>query len=231
MKKLTFLIVLALIGVTIWGQDTNKIKSTGDVGIGTTKPQATLHIKSAGIAESSLINKDANLIIEGTGTSRTIGQGAALGFVVPATTDGSSSWQQGRILVTPDNSANYNAAGRMYLQTRYNISGGWDWRNNLVLTSNGNVGIGITNPNGQLEVRGSIYYSLNDQVKTIVHTSGDGNSYFNFIGGATNSRIGFQIDGSSKMSILNSGDVGIGKIPTTKLDVAGNIKCDTRLSE
>ena len=96
--------------------------------------------------------------------------------------------------------------------------------NYMTMSATGALGIGTTSPNGKLEVRGSINYSLNDQVKTIVHTSGDGNSYFNYIGGASNSRIGFQIDGSSKMSIMNNGDIGIGTIPSAKLDVNGDIK-------
>jgi hypothetical protein len=70
--------------------------------------------------------------------------------------DGGNPWEQGRIIVTPDNTNNANASGRMYLQTRYINSAGtsWDWQNNLVLTSNGNVGIGTTTPAAKLDVQG-----------------------------------------------------------------------------
>jgi len=129
--------------------------SNANIGIGTNAPNAILHIKS-GTVDRNLY--DANLIIEATSISRTLDKGVAIGFVVPANTDGSNSWQQGRILVTPDNNSNYNASGRMYLQTRYFDGGGqeWKWRNNLVLNSLGYVGIGIIDPAYKLDVCGTI---------------------------------------------------------------------------
>jgi len=134
----------------------NNVLIKGKVGIGTSLPKSVFHIRSNSIDNLSTSRFDANMIIEATNTSRTIGIGAALGFVVPANTDGSNSWQQGRILVTPDNTGNTNACGRMYLQTRYLESGAWKWRNNLVLRSSGRVGIGTTNPQSELAVNGTI---------------------------------------------------------------------------
>ena len=45
----------------------------------------------------------------------------------------------------------------MYLQTRYNGGGVWKWRDNLVLKSNGNIGIGTSNPDEKLTVKGKIH--------------------------------------------------------------------------
>jgi len=126
------------------------------LGVGTSNPYATLHVKSNNVALSSTNQHDANMIIEGTSNSRTTSNGAALGFIVPANSNGSNPWQQGRILVTPDNTTNANACGRMYLQTRYLAGSTWKWRDNLVLRSNGRVGIGTNAPTAKLDVRGTI---------------------------------------------------------------------------
>ncbi|MGA9038988.1 MAG: hypothetical protein WB421_00505 [Terriglobales bacterium] len=115
--------------------------SGSNVGIGTTTPAAALHVSSP-VVTTPNSEFTGNFLIQGTGTTRTPGLGSALGFVVPANTDGSNPWEQGRILVTPDNGNSGDASGRMYLQTRYLNGNGWNYQNNLVLTSNGSVGIG-----------------------------------------------------------------------------------------
>lgn len=57
-----------------------------------------------------------------------------------------------------------------------------------------------------------------------MNPNGDGNYYLNYAGGSSASRIGFQIDGSSKMSIMNNGNVGIGTTnPGNILEVQKNI--------
>ncbi len=45
MKKLSSLIFICLIGVSVWGQDTNVIGKTGSVGIGTLSPTAELDVR------------------------------------------------------------------------------------------------------------------------------------------------------------------------------------------
>ncbi|MGX1930062.1 hypothetical protein [Flagellimonas sp. 2504JD4-2] len=129
----------------------------GKVGVGTSSPDAKLHVENSAITQTSTAKTDANLIVQGTSTTRSTSEGAALGFVVPANTDGSNHWQQGRILVTPDNTNSSNASGRMYLQARYYSNGAWRWRNNLVLLSSGRVGIGTeVTGSHELAVEGSI---------------------------------------------------------------------------
>ncbi|MEO9802541.1 MAG: hypothetical protein ABJF04_04800 [Reichenbachiella sp.] len=129
----------------------------GNVGIGTSSSLAKLHVANSSISLTSTNSSDANLIIQGTSSTRSTSEGAALGFVVPADTDGSNFWQQGRILVTPENTNNANASGRMYLQTRYHGNGAWNWRKNLVLNSSGSVGVGTENTGThKLAVEGTI---------------------------------------------------------------------------
>uniref|UniRef100_UPI00404B282F hypothetical protein n=1 Tax=Fulvivirga sp. TaxID=1931237 RepID=UPI00404B282F len=157
-------------GWVVWGtRDTSTPQSTisfsninnaffqGNVGIGTNAPSAKLHVVNSSISQTSTAKTDANFIIQATSTTRSTTEGAALGFVVPANTDGSNHWQQGRILVTPDNTSGSNASGRMYLQTRYTNAGVWKWKNNLVLLSSGNVGIGTEAPSHKLDVNGTIH--------------------------------------------------------------------------
>ncbi|WP_422359459.1 hypothetical protein [Reichenbachiella sp.] len=135
--------------------DIMTITSNGKIGIGTTDPSANFHIQSPFTMLNSTSNQDSNMLIEGTSSTRRTTEGAALGFVVPANTDGSNGWEQGRLLVTPDNADNGRAEGRMYIQTRDRINNQWKWVNNLVLRSSGNVGIGTTSPEALLEVESS----------------------------------------------------------------------------
>ena len=114
----------------------------GNLVVGSSSALAPLHVSSPATSLGSTSSYDANFIVQSTSGTRSTSEGAAIGFVLPSKTDGSGTWQQGRILVTPDNTYNVNAAGRMFLQTRYIGNGAWRWRNNLVLTSNGSVGIG-----------------------------------------------------------------------------------------
>jgi hypothetical protein len=137
---------------------TSRFSVNGDgrviVGQSSTSNLFTVGGPSKTLAGDATIPYDqSHLTIQGTGNSRTPGIGAALGFVVPANTDGSNSWEQGRILVTPDNGNNGDAQGRMYIQTR-TTGGNWPWRNNLTLLSNGNVGINDTTPLAPLSVGG-----------------------------------------------------------------------------
>ncbi|MBQ4804321.1 hypothetical protein J8L88_15765 [Aquimarina sp. MMG015] len=98
----------------------------------------------------------------------------------------------------------------------------------LSINKTGNVGIGTTNPLAKLDVRGVIKTSHTDGRYVNLFTSGDGNSYINIAGGSTTSRFGFQVDGSSKMSIMKNGNVGIGTADTKgyKLGVKGKIAAE-----
>ena len=99
-----------------------------------------------------------------------------------------------------------------------------DFANNQFEILNSNVGIGVTNPSSKLEVKGVIKTVHTDGRYVNLFTSGDGNSYMNIAGGSASSRFGFQVDGSSKMSIMKNGNIGIGtSAADQKFVVNGNI--------
>ncbi|MDG3581259.1 hypothetical protein [Galbibacter pacificus] len=98
----------------------------------------------------------------------------------------------------------------------------------MTLDAQGRLGLGTTTtPKSKLEVKGVITSSstTSSNYVTSFFVSGDGNAYMNFVGGDADSRVGFQIDGGSAMSIYNDRSVGINTSSTGshKLAVGGSI--------
>jgi len=85
-----------------------------------------------------------------------------------------------------------------------------------------NVGIGTTNPTQKLEVNGTVLLS------TLPNSNGRlclGSVNTNLFSNAASGNLHISTNGSSRMIILNNGDVGIGTTsPTQKLEVAGNAR-------
>lgn len=104
-------------------------------------------------------------------------------------------------------------------------NGGNGYERFLTVLDNGNVGIGVGSPLAKLEVRGALRASYSSSRYLVMHSSSDGNSYINYTRGSSTSRLGFQINGSSKLSIMDNGNVGIGTTsPQSKLAVNGQIR-------
>ena len=143
------------------GTEQLTILSTGEVGIGTSNPLAKLAVTAPSLGEFDGANGNMrpNLDLIGTATNKTVGVGPSLTFALPANTDGSSTWQQARIMGGTANTTNQSPKGRLYLQTRdyYNRGSGnyWYWRTGLVVDYTGYVGIGTVAPSTTLEVYGA----------------------------------------------------------------------------
>jgi hypothetical protein len=99
---------------------------------------------------------------------------------------------------------------------------GAGWKNIVMASYGGNVGIGTTSVPQKLTVKGGITAtnSSNIQVVTMTNSSDDGRLIVNQAAGVT--KVLLDSDGDS---YFNGGDVGIGSAtPAYKLDVAGDIQ-------
>jgi hypothetical protein len=233
-QKLLYLAVLFGCTSAINAQ-TNVFPSDGNVGIGTTNPQAKLDVE--------------NNILLGLGSP-------AYGVRIKANFPSySGGWSRGFFVVNQDNSTNYIGLGVLGscsngITTMDRAWIGPDYNNpymNFLL--NGNVGIGTTTPGSKLEIfntaqTGHLLLSANDNfsadytrididfhVANTGHTIGRIASMYDDSsnGGSGGLRFYSRSCGSliEKMRITASGNIGIGTTsPDQKLTVKGKIHAE-----
>ena len=209
-----------------------RISSDGNVGIGTTAPQANFHM--AGIT-------NVRQFLEATGDNSAL-RNAYLQWKL-------SGQDAGMIKVEKLSGDDSDEA---YMSFRI---GGISYANQaMLIQGNGDVGIGTDTPQAKLHVNGSIiggrgvtqYISLTGDASanTITAVSDPGNPKPFLIqadseskniqirtNAATDNAIYFQPGGSTHMTILANGNVGIGtSVPSAKLSIlssqAGELKLD-----
>jgi hypothetical protein len=227
-------------GTNYWILSGNSLYATPtnvNVGIGTTSPQAKLHVVDSAIISSG---EAASLNIKGRG-GQNIYNFAAVNLVDDRP-NANRIWH-----ITHRSNANPQDVNKLFF-SYYN---GNRWSNLLAIATSGNVGIGTTSPQAKLHVlEGGIILQGGENVLKITRpiTSGGyarGVWFYNRDGSQMEAGIGFIGNGDNPprriylthgnngwdspvgIHILNDGNVGIGTInPSAKLHVVGNVRAD-----
>ena len=228
MKTTMKIAVIAMMGMSfgLKAQD-NKISTTGDVGIGTTTPNAKLEVKG-------------ETIIDG-------GIGVASSGVLQIRQNG-DTFNDG-IALTSSNSTSH----RLWKSSNGNLNiGASSNPSAFVNTISGDIGIGTTIPKAKLHVYngnnsyGVILANANEHkfslyTKTLTtqpvnvesfriglkHDTNENNGYISFYRGESGDGgfLGFSTHGIERLRISKTGDIGIGTtLPSAKLEVNGNAK-------
>jgi hypothetical protein len=203
------------------------ILSSGNVGIGTTSPGS----RKLSVVKDTGITAGFNDIAEFLDT--TLGGG------------GSVSLNIGRA----NSSKNLGKMAFKYVSSGSNSNtlnfGFYDADNLMTIQAGGNVGIGTTSPGEKLEVNGVIQIKRvgdHPAIRFVENTTtrgyiGTGDWAINGLPDAdlgissasTGSLVLGTNSGNGRVYIVNGGNVGIGTTsPTQKLEVAGNIRIDSR---
>ena len=217
-----------------------RITSSGNVGIGTTSPDADLQVEGSGTGASG---NNYNVIISDNSTLNA-NKGGGIIFRGVYNTGGSQA-NFGAIRAGKANGNNGNA--NAYLSLFYSASG--TLTEGIRLNESGNVGIGTTSPSSELEINGNVGYTSGNAI--FPRTKGIAADWYtskfdgglnidNSVGSSGNTafRIGYWgggtfapniklSGGGGNTSYFASGNVGIGTTsPDSLLEIASDSVTD-----
>jgi hypothetical protein len=208
------------------GSERMRITSTGNVGIGTTSPNARLDVIGRAEIDAYAAQAAGNNAFD-SGYLRLIG-GAKTGWGIDDELGKIEFYGEDTSGVGARNAASIRAvcetgngtstttfsSGLAFYTSSYNAAEG----ERLRINNDGNVGIGTTSPTAKLEVTGSV-----GSFKTTGHQiflTRNGNNEIYAVGASSVLALGQ--DNAEKMRIHSNGNVGIGTTsPSAKLDVNG----------
>lgn len=208
MKKLTIITTLILFALTnqLHAQDTTypgNVFVTGNLGIGTTSPQERLHINGALRGNAS----GGALTIKSLYGTMDIGaQNSTFGHIY---TDRSEILVNKQLDLLTGSLASYNT--NLYLKTNRSST------RMTILNSNGNVGIGTTNPAQKLDVNGALRINgpISGYNNTIVM---DGYVYMN-----NQLNISHSSESGGEICLINPAKNGVGQAMTWRImNMTGN---------
>lgn len=205
--------VLATDAIRFYDSSNNVVlvPSSGRVGIGTTSPNFTLDVNTS----------SSNSVFEATTSfTHTGGYLDHSTFLAPNMTGGALSVSFGK------SASNYNTGKIVFNYAGNNSTsnsvglGFYNADNILVVRGDGTVGIGTTNPAGQLS--GTTGLSIVHSLYPALGLSNGTNNWLNYLAGTTY-RI-WNNSSNEVMTILLNGNVGIGTVtPAFKLDVSSGV--------
>ena len=199
----------SIIDFTIDNSEKMRIDSTGRVGIGTTTPLGAIQIGDGTAASPSL---NQILVLSNTATT-----GGNSNLYLATGASGTSTIGMGgtQFSVT-------NTAGKItYTDSSDTFSFNTNFSTKMVINGSGNVGIGETNPAQKLHVVGNSEITGDIYLGRYIFHNDDTNTWLGFPLADT---ISFRTNGSDRMYINSSGNVGIGVTdPSEELEVNGTI--------
>lgn len=217
-----------------------RIDNSGNVGIGTTgTPTARLDVIESD-QQFRFYSDSARPIIETNGTPASVVDGIEVAQVrFGGPNDASGTEAYGTIRVVATDVSNGSEDGRIDFLTQVNGT-----NTNTMSVTDGRVGIRTDSPNAELDVTGDVDVSGSSNFATNsaegIRIAGSGGGFAGMFGTATNQNVSVAANGTgdltfrtggtptslatstTRMTIDDSGNVGIGVTPTTKLHIQAN---------